>query len=252
MRRALALNMKGAILPSPSQSFTRNCILSKMTADDYGLLQPHLESVAMEKDMVLEESDQLIGHVFFPNSGIGSIMAFTPHGEGVEAGIFGREGMSGTALTMGAERTPLKTVMQVGGEGLRIEAGAFRIAIEQSRPLRDLLLRYCQSLAIQTAFTALTNVTHPVEVRLARWLLMSHDRADGDELPLTHDYMAVMLAVRRPSVTTALHVLEGNRLIRGTRGVVTVRDRAAMEEFADGSYGKPEAEYARLIGPFFA
>ena len=239
-------------MSSPSQSFSRNCILSTMSADDYGLLQPHLESVAMEKDSVLEERDQAIGHVWFPNTGLGSIIAFTPHGDRVEAGLFGREGMSGTALSMGADRTPLKTVMQVGGEGLRVEAGAFRHAIEQSRPLHTLLLRYSQSLAVQTAYTALTNVTHPVEVRLARWLLMAHDRADGDELALTHDYMAVMLAVRRPSVTTALHVLEGNRLIRGTRGVVTVRDRAALEEFADGSYGRPEIEYGRLIGPFFA
>lgn len=206
----------------------------------------------MEKDLVLEECDQAIGHVFFPNTGIGSVMAFTPHGDRVEAGIFGREGMSGTALSMGADRTPLKTVMQVSGDGLRIEVGAFRRAIEQSRSLHNLLLRYGQTLAIQTAYTALTNVTHPVEVRLARWLLMAHDRVDGDELALTHDYMAVMLAVRRPSVTTALHVLEGNRLIRGTRGVVTVRDRAALEEFADGSYGKAEAEYGRLISPFFA
>jgi CRP-like cAMP-binding protein len=223
-----------------------------MSADDYGLLQPQLESVAMEKDLVLEECDQAIGHVFFPNTGLGSIMAFTPHGDRVEAGLFGRDGMSGTALSMGADRTPLKMVMQVGGDGLRIGAGAFRQAIEQSRTLHTLVLRYAQSLAIQTAYTALTNVTHPVEVRLARWLLMAHDRTDGDELTLTHEYMAVMLAVRRPSVTTALHVLEGNRLIRGTRGVVTVRDRAALEEFADGSYGRPEIEYGRLIGPFFA
>ena len=223
-----------------------------MTADDFGLLQPHLEPVTLLKDKVLEESDQAIGHVFFPNTGLSSVMAFTSHGDRVEAGIFGRDGMSGIAVAMGSERTPLQTLMQVGGEGLRIEVGAFREAIERSRALHMLVLRYGQSLAIQTAYTALTNVTYPVEVRLARWLLMAHDRADSDELLLTHDYLSVMLAVRRPSVTTALHILEGNRLIRGTRGVVTVRDRAALEDFADGSYGKPEAEYSRLIGPFFA
>lgn len=242
---------RGHTVPSPSQSFSRNCILSTMSADDYGLLQPHLKSVAMEKGLVLEDRDQTIGHVYFPNTGVGSIVAFTPQRDRVEAGIFGREGMSGTALLMGADRTPLKTLMQVGGEGLRIEAPAFREVIEQSRTLHTLLLRYCQALAIQTAYTALSNVTHPVEVRLARWLLMVHDRTDGDELALTHDYMAVMLAVRRPSLTTSLHVLQGNRLIHGTRGVVTIRDRAALEEFADGSYGRPEIEYGHLIGSFF-
>lgn len=222
-----------------------------MTAADYGLLQPHLESVSLDKDMVLEERDQAIGHVYFPNSGLGSIMAFSTHGERVESGIFGRDGMSGTAVALGAGRTPLQTIMQVGGSGLRIDAGALRHAIEQSAELRQLLLRYAQALAIQTSYTALANVTHPVEERLARWLLMARDRTDTDEIPLTHEYLSVMLAVRRPSVTTALHILKGNQLIRGTRGVVTIRNRAALEEFANGSYGKPEAEYSRLIGPFF-
>lgn len=236
---------------SPSQSFARNSILSAMTAADYGLLQPNLEAVALEKDMVLEERDQAIGHVFFPNEGLGSVIAYTSQGDRIESGIFGREGMSGTAILMGAERTPLQTIMQVGGSGLRIEVGAIRQAIEQSPELHKLLLRYGQALAVQTSYTALANVTHPVEVRLARWLLMARDRTDTDEIPLTHDYLSVMLAVRRPSVTTALHILEGNKLIRGTRGIITIRDRAALEEFADGSYGKPEAEYSRLIGPFF-
>lgn len=112
-------------------------------------------------------------------------------------------------------------------------------------------MRYGQTLTVQAAHTALANVTRPVEVRLARWVLMAHDRADGDELALTHDYLSIMLGVRRPSVTTALHILEGNLLIKGTRGTITVRDRPGLEEFSDGSYGKPENEYARLISPFF-
>ena len=106
-------------------------------------------------------------------------------------------------------------------------------------------------MVAQTAFTTLANVTHPVEVRLARWLLMCDDRSDGDEVRLTHEYMAVMLAVRRPSVTIALHILEGNGFIKARRGMITVRDRPGLVEFSDGSYGRPEAEYTRLIGPFF-
>lgn len=221
-----------------------------MSSDDYGLLQPNLETVILDKDMVLDECDAPIRYAFFPNTGIGSIMAFTPDGDRVEAGIFGREGMSGTALALSADQSPLKTIIQVAGEGIRIDADALSAAIEESRSLHNLLLRYAQTLSVQTAFTALTNVTHPVEVRLARWLLMAHDRTDGDEIALTHEYLSVMLAVRRPSVTTALHVLEGNRFIRASRGLVFIRDRAALEDFADGSYGRPEAEYTRLIGPF--
>jgi CRP-like cAMP-binding protein len=212
---------------------------------------PHLQPVPFTKDMVLEENDEPFSHAFFPNTGITSIMAITQTGDRVEAGLFGREGMSGMPILLGADRSPLKTIIQIPGEGYRLEVGALREAIEQSRPLHTYLLRFCQAMVAQTAFTTLANVTHPVEVRLARWLLMAHDRTDGDEVALTHEYMGVMLAVRRPSVTTALHVLEGNRFIKASRGVITIRDRTGLEEFSDGSYGRPEAEYTRLIGPFF-
>lgn len=102
---------------------------------------------------------------------------------------------------------------------------------------------------MQTSYTALSNAVHPVDERLARWLLMCHDRVDGDELALTHEFLSLMLAVRRPSVTTALHVLEGNRFITAERGYITIRDRRRLEEFAGDAYGRPEAEYKRLIGP---
>jgi CRP-like cAMP-binding protein len=234
-----------------SQSLVRNCLLSAMTPADYGLLQPHLEPVPFTKDMVLEENDKIFTHAFFPNTGVTSIMAITRTGDRVEAGLFGREGMSGMPVLLGADRSPLKTIIQIPGEGYRMEVGALREAIEQSRPLHAYLLRFCQTMVAQTAYTTLANVNHPVEVRLARWLLMAHDRTDGDAVMLTHEYMGVMLAVRRPSVTTALHVLEGNRLITATRGTITIRDRSGLEEFSDGSYGAPEAEYTRLIGRFF-
>lgn len=238
----------GAAMPQPTQSFVRNRLLSALTPKDYELLQPYLEAATLDKDMVLEDCDEPVEHVYFLNSGIGSIMAFTHSGDRIEAGLFGRDGMSGTALVLGADQSPLKCVVQVAGDAHRIPASALRQAIGQSTTLHALLLRYSQVMAIQTAFTALANVTHPIEVRLARWLLMAHDRVDGDEVALTHDYLAIMLAVRRPSVTTALHVLEGNHFIKSTRGLVTIRDRTSLEEFADGSYGKPEAEYDRLIG----
>ena len=235
----------------PSQSLIRNCLLSRITPADYGLLQPYLEPVPFAKDMVLEESDEPFPHVFFPDTGITSIMAVTRTGDRVEAGLFGREGMSGMPILLGADRSPLKTIIQIPGEGYRIATDALRDAIERSRQLHAYLLRFCQAMVAQTAYTTLANVTHPVEVRLARWLLMAHDRTNGDDIALTHEYIGVMLAVRRPSVTTALHVLEGNRFIRATRGIITLIDRPGLEEFSDGSYGRPEAEYTRLIGPFF-
>jgi CRP-like cAMP-binding protein len=121
-------------------------------------------------------------------------------------------------------------------------------AIHTSAPLRKLLMKYMQTLSTQTSYTALSNAVHHVDERLARWLLMCHDRVDGDEFALTHEFLSLMLAVRRPSVTTALHVLEGNGFIRSVRGYITILDRAALETFAADAYGRPEEEYRRLIG----
>jgi CRP-like cAMP-binding protein len=222
-----------------------------MSPADFDLLQPDLHAVPFTKDMLLEDCDTPFEHVFFPNTGVTSIMAITEAGDRVESGLFGRDGMSGMPILLGADQSPLQTIIQVPGEGYRMDVSALLRALEQSHSLHAHLLKFCQAMVAQTAFTTLANVTHPVEVRLARWLLMVHDRTDGDEVNLTHEYMAVMLAVRRPSVTTALHVLEGNGFIKATRGVVSIRDRKGLEEFSDGSYGRPEAEYNRLVGPFF-
>ena len=239
--------IRGKIVSQSVQFPSRNRLLSAFEAADFELLRPHLEAAPFNKDLVLETCNEPIEHVYFPNSGIGSIVAQTHSGDQVEAGIFGCEGMSGMAIVMGTDRSPLTSIVQVAGDAHRITAAALRQVIEQSPRMHALLLRYGQVMAVQTAFTALSNVIHPLEVRLARWLLMAHDRVEGDELALTHDYLSIMLAVRRPSVTTALHILEGNLFIKATRGLVTIRDREALEEFADGSYGKPEAEYGRLI-----
>ena len=238
-------------MPSLSQTSVRNYLLLGLTPADYGLLQPHLEPVPFPKDMVLEEDDETFDHAYFPNTGVASIMAITQTGDRVEAGLFGREGMSGMPILLGADRSPLKTIVQIPGEGYRIEVSALRDAIEQSRSLHANLLRFCQAMVVQTACTTLANVTHCVEVRLARWLLMCHDRSDGDEVRLTHEYMAVILAVRRPSVTIAVHTLEASGFIKAERGMITMRDQTGLVEFSEGSYGKPEAEYTRLIGPFF-
>jgi CRP-like cAMP-binding protein len=122
-------------------------------------------------------------------------------------------------------------------------------ALDASPALRKLLSRYAQAMAIQTSFTALSNAVHNVEERSARWILMAHDRTDGDQIALTHDFLSIMLAVRRPSVTTALHALEGRHFIVSERALITIRDRAALESIAGDAYGTPEREYVRLVGP---
>jgi CRP-like cAMP-binding protein len=133
---------------------------------------------------------------------------------------------------------------------VHLSTAALLDAGERSSSLRTLLLRYVHTLVVQTAATASANAHYELPERLARWLLMCHDRVIGDRLQLTHEFMAQMLAVRRSGVTVTLHTLEGTGAIRSTRGLVTVLDRARLAEIAGESYGTPEREYARLIAPF--
>jgi hypothetical protein len=136
----------------------------------------------------------------------------------------------------------------VDGEGYRIRADAFTELLRERPSLMTLMLRYVQVMLVQTEQTALANGRLSIEKRLARWILMCHDRMDGDELNFTHELLSVMLGVRRPGVTVATHVLEGCKMIKATRGRLTVLSREKLEEAAGGSYGLPEAEYERLIG----
>ena len=138
--------------------------------------------------------------------------------------------------------------MQIGGPGFRIANVHLQAAIAESVSLRVLLTRYLHCASIQIAYTAYSNAVHQIEARLARWLLMCHDRTDGDDIELTHQFVGIMLAVRRQSVTDALHVLEGNNLILASRGFITIRDRRGLRALAGEAYGVPEHEYAANIG----
>lgn len=233
----------------PSQEMTKNRLLRLLSADDYALIGPHLEALPLDKGMTLIEPDVPISHVYFVERGLGSVIGISSAGEATEVGLFGVDGIGGLPVVLGTDRSPHKVFMQIGGDGYRIAADTLRRALEANMTLRVLLTGYVQFFLIQVSQTAVSNALHTVEERLARWLLMAHDRMPDDNVPLTHDYLALMLAVRRPSVTTALHVLEGGGLLRATRGNIQIRDRAGLEEFAGAAYGIPEAEYARLIGP---
>ena len=234
----------------PTQSFVRNCLLSVIDAAGYSAIGPHLEPVDLPKGTVLIEAGVPFTHAHFFNSGIGSIVVSTADSRRVEAGIFGREGLSGFGALLGVDQCPQTTLVQVEGEGYRVCVDALRTACRQSASLRETLLRYVHVFISQTSYTALSNANQSVEGRLARWLLMCHDRVTGDNIALTHEFLSIMLAVHRPSVTTALHTIEGHGFIKARRGHITVKDRDALIDFADGMYGTPEAEYRRLIGPF--
>ena len=234
----------------PDQPYSVNTLLRALAQNDLDLLKPHLTRVELARGQVVVTPNQAIEQVYFPEGGVVSIVSVMAHSGRVEAGIFGREGVSATCLLLGTDRSPHESFVQVGGStALRIDADRYLAAVQQSEGLRNTLLRYVQTVLVQTAQSMATNATQRVEARLARWLLMCHDRIDGDEIALTHEFMGMMIAAERSGVTVTLHILEGAGMIRSKRGRVIIVDRDKLEDLAGDSYGVPEAEYRHLIGP---
>lgn len=235
--------------PLPTLSSYQNRLLASLSEDDRALLRPHLEPVSLPLGTVLIEPGRPISHAHFPEDGLCSVIASSHDGGRIEIGLFGRDGLAGVALALDSDQIPHQIFMQVAGRSHRIGADALRRAINASDSLRTLLLRYAQTFLIQTAQTALANASAPAEERLARWLVMYHDRLDGDDLSVTHEFLSMMLGVRRPTVTVALQMLEGAGLIKARRGRIVVLNRSGLIEAAGEAYGPAEAEYERLIAP---
>jgi CRP-like cAMP-binding protein len=224
-----------------------NRLLEKMPESDRRLLAPHLvqEDLPVRKD--LEKPNKRIDSVFFIEAGIASVVAIQRNGAHVEIGIIGCEGISGAAVVLGDDRTPYSTYMQVAGRGLRIGTETLREVMRESSSLHGILLKSVQAFMLQTSHTAVANARGSIHVRLARWLLMAHDRLPGAELQLTHEFLSLMLAVRRPGVTEAINALKRDKLIDAARGTIIVRNRKGLEKIAANFYGVPEAEYRRLM-----
>ena len=233
---------------SPSHPSPKNHLLAALAAADLALLQPHLKQIVLPLRYVFEKPNVPIRRVYFMEEGFGSVVAMGQDEKEIEAGLIGREGMSGLPVVMGTDRSPNAMFVQFAGHGQSLAASELRTAMASSGTMTKLFLRFAQAFSIQTAQAALANGRGIIEERLARWLLMAHDRVDGDEFFLTHDFLALMLGVRRAGVTAGLHMLERKALIRSHRARLIVLDRAGLETLADGFYGVPEAEYRRLIG----
>jgi CRP-like cAMP-binding protein len=216
---------------------TPNRILSSLSRADFGLLEPHLQAVELPLRKELEVRNKRVDHVYFMESGFASVVANGSTKPGIEIGIIGREGMSGLSVVLGSNgRAAHDTYMQMAGNGQRMRAANLRRAITQSVDLHHVLLLYVRSFLLQTASTALANGRSKIEERLARWLLMANDRIDGDQLRLTHEFLSLMLGVRRPGVTIALQELEREGLIAHRRGVITILDREGLKAHSNGAY----------------
>jgi CRP-like cAMP-binding protein len=237
-------------MPSPDHKLVRNRLLSILSDEDYQLIQRHLEPVTFKRGEVLIEPNAPSVNLHFIESGLASQIAVTTEDRKLEVGIYGRDGVGPASIFLGVDRTPHQLVIQVEGHGFLIEAKTVIAIFDQSPAFRALIMRYIQTFTVQTGYTALSNGSGVIGERLARWLLMCHDRVDGDDLPLTHEFLGIMLGVRRSGVTDAIHLLEGVNIIRATRGNIRVLDREKLEDTAGDSYGVPESEYRRLIGSF--
>ena len=227
---------------------SENRLLASLSTGDFDLLEPHLESVTLGLRKHLERPNRRIEAAYFPEAGFASVVAVQSKGKQVEVGLIGREGMTGLPIVFGNHRSPHATYIQAPGTGKCIPATELRKATQASLSLRDSLLKFVQAFGVQTSHTAISNAQSRLDVRLARWLLMAHDRIGTDTLPLTHEFLSLMLGVRRAGVTETLHVLRERGLISYGRGQIAVKDRKGLERAAGEAYGVPEAEYRRLIG----
>jgi CRP-like cAMP-binding protein len=325
----------------------RNLLLSIMGAQEFALIKPHLERVSLEARTPVETTNAPVSYAYFPEDCLMSVIVRLRDGKAIEASVVGREGMTGTAILLNDDMAPNDCRVQIAGAAWRIGSAALRSLLEksptlrahllryiqvllvqtsqtalanshltlekrlarwllmvhdrvgrdefgltheflaamlgagvvlgddlpahecyvqlagaayrlptrallsalsQSPTLKPFLLRYVQALHIQTGYTALVNARSKLEERLARWLLMCDDRVTGEKLTITHEFLSIMLGVRRPGVTVALQILEGKGFIRANRGEILLRDREGLIELTDGAYSEPEAEYLRLVG----
>jgi CRP-like cAMP-binding protein len=224
-----------------------NYLLDGMAEADSDSLAPRLMNVELVLRQVVEQSNEVTQFVYFPQSGLISAVAETPPNHRAEVGMVGFEGMSGLSVLMSDGYTVNEMMVQSAGKAWRIEAGYFASAVDESRQLMKFLLRYAHNFLMQASQTALANARGLLEQRLARWLLMWQDRLRNETLPITHEFLSLLLGVRRQGVTVALHELESRHLIKATRGTIVILDRQGLRDIAGGFYGFPEAEYAASV-----
>lgn len=226
---------------------TQNRLLGLLESDSLDLLSPHLEHVDLKASEGIEEPGKPIKCVYFPEAGLISVVASLPGGRDAEVGLIGREGMTGHGLVLGDSVGTFVSFVQSAGTAWRIDMSVLRQAMEMVPDLRRLALLSVRSFSIQIATTAAGNAQSKIEDRLARWLLMCQDRL-GTSFNLTHEFISIMLGVRRSGVTMALQALEGDGLIRSTRGRVEILDRHGLIKASGGAYGLAESEDRRLFG----
>lgn len=232
--------------PEDPESVETNRLLGALPRQELQRLRPRLEVVELAQRDSIVEPGEPIGRVYFPTNCVVSMIAEMDDGQQTEVGTVGREGMLGLPLFLGRQTTPLRSFCQVPGHAARMSARAFREEVTPGSRLHELLRYYTEATFVFAAQSSACNRLHSIEQRAARWLLHTHDRVGGEEFSLTQEFLAQMLGVRRASVSEIAGGFQGAGLIRYSRGVIRVLDRAALEEKACECYRIITREFDRL------
>lgn len=232
---AVPSNGEGAA-PALRGPSIENSLLAAVPRKEYRRLAAGLETVTLTFGEVLYEPGETIRHVYFPNKSLVSLLTLADGHLALEVGLIGREGMVGIPLVLGQSESSVRALVQGSGTAMRMPAALFRKEFRLSPPLQQELYRYTHALMAQISQTAACNRFHVVETRLARWLLMTHDRVKSDRFRMTHEFLGHMLGVRRVGVTKAAHTLQQRKLISYSRGDITVLDRKGLESAACECY----------------
>jgi CRP-like cAMP-binding protein len=226
----------------------RNRILAALPAEEYKRLLSHLKLVTLEYKQVIYEPYKTIRYDYFLEDSVVSMVSALIDKTVVEVGLSGREGMVCVATFLGANSTPHRGIVQGQGSALRIKSSVLREEFKRGGKFQELLLRYTQAHLVQIAQTSVCNRLHDLEARLCRWLLMIHDRVDGDEFLLTQDIISIMLGAQRTGVTNAASTLQKKGIISYSRGRIAIHDRLKLEETSCECYSIVRDEFARLLG----
>lgn len=242
------MSSQSAQTPNEHNDHARtNSILNALSDEELDLLAPKLRPFELQVGEVLYEPDDDIDYIYFPTSGVISLLAAFADGTTVEAGVIGTEGMAGTPVVLGARSTPHQALVQIKGHALKMSTRDLKAIAEKDGVLLKSMLRYTNAMFVQVAQTAACNRLHSVEQRLARWLLLSHDRAGGNEFELTQEFMSRMLGVRRAGVSVAANQLREIGAIDYRRANVSILNRQLLEETSCECYQIVKAEYDRSL-----
>ena len=235
------------ILPTMPENPKKNHLLASLADEEWRRWQPLLEPIEMPLGHVLYESGKTLSHVYFPTTSIVSLLYVLENGASAEIAVVGNEGVVGISLFMGGGSTPSRAVVQSAGHGFRLKANAMKDEFDRGGAVLHLLLRYTQALITQMSQTAVCNRHHSLDQQLCRWLLLSMDRLEGDQLVMTQELIANMLGVRREGVTKGATELQNDGLIKYNRGRITVLNRPGLEKRVCECYAVVKNEYDRLL-----